>query len=566
VGEQESIIRRLVVGLLAVGVLFMACVVPARAETAAVRIATTQRSGGDLPLTARAPRVFQLAAVRLTGSAHVELRARQADGTWTRWLEASMEAPTWTGPATAVQLRRGGRGAVGRVRLSFISSPPVEVAPPPAVARADRPQIITRAGWKADEGMRRDDPEIAPVLKMIHVHHTDTASSYSCSDSARIVRGIYAYHVRTNGWDDIGYNFLVDRCGRIFEGRWGGVATAVVGAHARGFNTGSAGIAVIGDFTSAPPPKAARRALRSLIAWRLDVAHVDPTKMTTMVTSGNERYRPGARVRLRTVSGHRDTGATACPGAALYALLPRLAEGARKIGLPKIYSPNVERVMRRVSPGEVAPMRFRARLSHVASWKLTLRGPAGIIATKTGRGDSVSWEWSGKAPVLPGGSYRWTLSSPGARPVSWPVGVLKPWGVGGAPVAVDGETITAGGVASLQAGDGDVLEVDGTPSRFWTTNHVQLTQRQWQAAGEVGGSFTMMNGGADATVEIWDYGAGRWVGAGTCSVVANHRCQAMRSKAGGTFGQWSGGIVTVRVRVTYPGPVRVDSSRAVIRE
>jgi hypothetical protein len=400
----------------------------------------------------------------------------------------------------------------------------------------------------------------------VFVHHTDTASIYSCRDSAAIVRGIYAYHVKTNGWDDIGYNFLIDRCGNVFEGRWGGMAKPVVGAHARGFNTGSSGIAVIGNFTSAPPTKDARRALRNLIAWRLDVAHVDPTQKTLMVTTGNERYPPGARVILRTVSGHRDTGATSCPGGALYALLPRIAEGARRTGLPKIYSPFSERVLRRTSPGSVPPQRFRARLSHVASWTASVRGPTGVLATHTGRGDHVDWTWKGTAAVLPSGTYRWTLTSPGARSLSWPIGDLKPWVVAGAPVTVDGATITAGNVNSLQAKDGDLLHVDGTPSSFWTTNRVELTSAQWNAAGYVGGSFTMTSGGAQATVEIWDYASSQWVLAGRCDVVADRSCLVLRTKTGGTFGQLSGGLVEMRVRVAYPQAMAVESSRAVIHE
>jgi N-acetylmuramoyl-L-alanine amidase-like protein len=567
VGEQEAIIRRLVVALLAPAAFMPAHVDLAHARTAAVRIALERTDGSRLPQAVRSPWTFQLVGVRSRGDGALELRARRIDGRWTRWVGASQEAPTWTGAATTVQLRRSGPGAVGRIRVSFISSPPVEtVTESPTLARPDRPAIITRAGWKADESIRRDDPEIAPALKMAYVHHTATASRYSCRDSARIVRGIYAYHVKTNGWDDIGYNFLVDRCGQVFEGRWGGIATPVVGAHARGFNTGSVGISVIGDFTSSPPTLSARRALRNLIAWRLDVAHVDPTKRTVMVTSGNERFPPGARVRLRTVSGHRDTGATSCPGAALYGLLRRIAEGARRTGLPKIYSPQVERDFRRISPGSVRPVHFKARLSHVADWTLTVRGPTGIVATRKGRGDRVEWLWKGAAALLPSGSYRWTLASPGARSVSWPIGDLGPWAVAGVPLTVDGSTITGGDVGSLQAKDGDTLQVDGTPSSFWTTNRVELTNRQWHAAGHVGGSFTMSTGGHQATIEIWDFAAGTWVLAGHCNVVANRSCLVLRPNTGGTFGQWSGGSAAIRVRVSYPQPMAVESSRAVIRE
>src|SRR5437870_7834653 len=99
--------------------------------------------------------------------------------------------------------------------------------------------------------------------------------------------GIEIYHVKGNGWNDIGYNFLVDRYGQVFEGRYGGVDRNVVGAHAEGFNTGSVGVAVIGTFESSGITPAARAALVSLLAWRLDVAHVDPLSTLNFLSGGN---------------------------------------------------------------------------------------------------------------------------------------------------------------------------------------------------------------------------------------------------------------------------------------
>jgi hypothetical protein len=575
VGEQATYIRWFCLALLACAALLLAGAARAEAQTAPVMIATKRIDAASLPVTARAPWSFQLAGVLWSGTARLEVRARRLNGRWTQWVPATTEAPAWMGASSELQLRRAGPGKVSGIRLSFISSPPVGVEPaPPMSARAraaasvgaPEPPIISRSRWKADESIRRDNPEIAPGLKMIYVHHTDTASVYSCHDSARIVRGIYVYHVKTNGWDDIGYNFLIDRCGQIFEGRWGGVGKPVVGAHARGFNTGSSGIAMIGTFNSAPPTKPARRALRDLIAWRLDVAHVDPEGRTMMVTSGNERFPPGARVWLRTVSGHRDTGATACPGSALYALLPRFAHGASLRGQPKIFSPQVERVMERLSPSTVAPMRFRARITRPASWTLAVRGPDGIVAMRTGEGTTVNWEWDGRAPVLPAGSYRWTLTSPGARSVSWPIGELGSWGKAGLPETVAGQTITSGDARSLQEPDGNLLQVDGTPSSFRATTTVGISKGAWLAAGQVGGSVRMTTGGDTATIEIWDFAGNRWVTAGTCRAVASQPCAVTRSTAGGTFGHWTGAGVTVRMRVTYPGPMSVDTAHSIILE
>ncbi len=122
------------------------------------------------------------------------------------------------------------------------------------------------------------------------------------------MKGIQLYHVRGNGWNDIGYNFLVDRFGTVYEGRYGGIERAVVGAHARGFNTGSVGVALLGTYSGAAPTKAAQDALTSLLAWRLDLAHVDPLGMQNVISGGSERWRAEVPVLLRAVSGHRDTG------------------------------------------------------------------------------------------------------------------------------------------------------------------------------------------------------------------------------------------------------------------
>jgi hypothetical protein len=537
---------------------------PAMAASGGVRIANVTRQRVSSPLTLHGPWRFQMIGLRWRGSGQVELRAALGRA-WTRWLPGSQEAPAWVGAADRVQLRRAGPGPVHRLRVSFIDTPPQPAAghrPMPATAL--RPAIVTRAGWGANEALRRGPPEYAPALKMVFVHHTDTASVYPCSDSARIVRGIYAYHVLANGWNDIGYNFLIDRCGHVFEGRYGGVTKPVVGAHARGFNTGSAGIAMIGTFTSTPPTRPARRSLRELIAWRLDLAHVDPTAKVLMTTAtGNERFPPGTRLRLRAVSGHRDTGATSCPGAALYRRLPRIAASARRIGLPKIFHPRVKGSLKRLGQDGVAPIRFRATLSAAADWTLTVRGPDGVVATHNGHGDAVDWTWPGTVSLLPGGAYRWTLATRGARPVRLPLGSLPDWGVAGLPVAVSGD-IASGGVADLLASDGQVLVTGGAPSQFVTIDQVDLIQAQFAAATVVGASLRTVAGDQLVTIELWDYAVSSWVRAGTCRALADHRCEVSMPVSQGQFGQWRPGAsaIEMRVRYTAAGPMTADRARS----
>ncbi len=181
-----------------------------------------------------------------------------------------------------------------------------------------RPRIITRAGWGADEQLRDEDSEFTDDISAIFVHHTATGNDYECSDSPSVIRGIYRYHVKSSGWRDIGYNFLVDKCGNIYEGRSGGVSKAVFGAHTLGFNEHTMGIAVLGDYSEEEPSREALSAVARLAAWKLGIYGRDPEGMTSLVSGGSNRYPKGTQVRMNVISGHRDGFATQCPGTRLY--------------------------------------------------------------------------------------------------------------------------------------------------------------------------------------------------------------------------------------------------------
>ena len=181
-----------------------------------------------------------------------------------------------------------------------------------------RPRIVTRRGWGADEKLREKKFVYTRNVKAAFVHHTDTGNGYKCSQAASVIRGIYRYHVKSMGWRDIGYNFLVDKCGTIYEGRAGGVAKPVLGAHTLGFNTKSMGIAVLGSFGSAKPPAAAVKAIARLTAWKLGIWGGNPSGKTYLKSGGGNLYRKGKNVRLNVISGHRDGFATDCPGLQLY--------------------------------------------------------------------------------------------------------------------------------------------------------------------------------------------------------------------------------------------------------
>ncbi|MEV0280970.1 peptidoglycan recognition protein [Streptomyces sp. NPDC050610] len=181
-----------------------------------------------------------------------------------------------------------------------------------------RPRIVTRSGWGANERLRERRFRYTKTVKAAFVHHSATGNNYRCSQAPRVIRGIYRYHVKSSGWRDIGYNFLIDKCGTVYEGRAGGVAKPVMGAHTLGFNSNSMGIAVLGTFAHANPPTAAVKAVARLTAWKLGLYGANPRGTTRLVSGGGNRFKKGARVKLHVISGHRDGFATECPGSQLY--------------------------------------------------------------------------------------------------------------------------------------------------------------------------------------------------------------------------------------------------------
>jgi flagellar hook assembly protein FlgD len=379
---------------------------------------------GERSLSAVTPASpFQLVGIHWQGSGRLELRIRTARG-WSAWRAVRADgedtpdatsrearamhgwrlgAPVWVGRGEELEVRAIGH--VARARALTVRSP-VSKVPLRTVAAAGLPRIVPRSGWQADESIVRAKPQYADALRMAYVHHTAGTNGYTRLQAPAIVRAIELYHVKGNGWNDIGYNALVDRFGTVYEGRAGGVDRNVVGAHAKGFNTGSFGIAVMGDFRTADPPAAAVDALVKTLAWRLDLGHVDPLGTFNGISSGNERFGPGIPVFLRAVSGHRDTGLTTCPGQKLYDLIPGIAKRVAALGLPKLYAPAV-------AADESGGTRFTARLSSALPWTVRITDPAGTeLGRGEGTGTTVDWTWLSDGPVAAG--TRWEISSPGA--------------------------------------------------------------------------------------------------------------------------------------------------------
>ncbi|TCR22020.1 peptidoglycan recognition protein [Streptomyces sp. BK205] len=204
---------------------------------------------------------------------------------------------------------------------------------------ADRPHIVPRSVWARGDGEANTAARTPPAPRYddkvvaVFIHHTDSPNTYDCADAPRIIRYLAAGQTGNRDWDDIGYNFLVDRCGTIYEGRAGGVDRAVTGAHTQGFNHRTAGIAALGTFTAGVPvPSAMTDAIAALVAWKLGLAGIDP-RATVRLTSSNShsRYPAGTTARLPALAGHKDGYMTTCPGAALSARLPEIRQAAARL-------------------------------------------------------------------------------------------------------------------------------------------------------------------------------------------------------------------------------------------
>jgi putative cell wall-binding protein len=268
---------------------------------------------------------------------------------------------------------------------------------------------------------------VNPSVRAIVLHHTDTSTAYTPEQAFAQVRSLYAFHTKVRGWNDVGYNFIVDRYGRVFEGRRGSITQAVMGAHAGGFNAQTLGIAVLGTFSRSPLPTAVERALVPLVAWKSTEYGVNPAGRTTLTSAGGSytRYAAGTRVPVYGLIGHRDVDSTECPGDAAYLRLPALRARAAALMVPDLVAPSLAG-----GPTTVAgrPVAFTATIPTRQRWWLTVTRMCGgtpvrvVSGTSTGR-IAASWDLRDAAghPV-PAGPYRVTVIS------SSPVGAAPPFG------------------------------------------------------------------------------------------------------------------------------------------
>jgi hypothetical protein len=231
-------------------------------------------------------------------------------------------------PARFVQYSaatQGGTGAASSLDLFRLTAVNTLDASDDGIFRAQAVNgitIVPRAGWSANEKLRfdKDNKEIWPpeyrAIKKVIVHHTVTRDPET--DPRATLRAIYQYHAVSRGWGDIGYNFLIDQQGTIYEGRFGG--DRVVGGHALQYNWGSIGIAILGNYSDHTIPDAVRSSLIALIHAKAN--DLDPIGKGFFIDRDN----------VMNISGHRGVLNTSCPGDGFY---PHLDNIRRELkGLP----------------------------------------------------------------------------------------------------------------------------------------------------------------------------------------------------------------------------------------
>ncbi|MEU4428194.1 N-acetylmuramoyl-L-alanine amidase [Actinoplanes sp. NPDC024001] len=235
--------------------------------------------------------------------------------------EAPVQAPPPAKPPAAATSTTTTKPAT----TTSATTKPTTVLPVPTSTvpiKAQFPSYYSRKSWSADETIVKS-VSLASEVKVVFLHHTAhtaKANDYECADAPAIIRAIQSYDVKVDGFSDIGYNYLVDKCGRLYEGRRGGVENAVVPAAIIGFNSGYAHVAVIGNYDTAASNTAIERVVAQLAAARLGKYGYNATSKATVKAGATHGGRTaGERVTLNRLSGHRDAHATACPGKNLYA-------------------------------------------------------------------------------------------------------------------------------------------------------------------------------------------------------------------------------------------------------
>jgi len=404
------------------------------------------------------------AAERFEPSTRIVVRVRQ-DGAWLPWMEVPVSdhlpdpdteegqraryatEPIVTDGADGIQVRidTPSGDVPADTDLTLIDSPerPEDGAlaseGPASVAQASvaRPTIITRAQWGADESLRRGTTSYSDTIKVAFVHHVVSTNDYTPAQAAQQMRNIYSWFTEGIKVNDFGYNFMVDRFGRIYEGRAGGVNRPVIGAHTSGFNAETFAVSFLGNADTlnpnAPTKEKILDAMSDLIAWKFDLHDVNPLGSAVLTSAGpgpgqgtTSLYWPGEKVTSKTIAGHGDIGATSCPGEFLKPSLDhiRLAVSARQGR--NFYPPSISGDG--VSWGSGGDITLNPRSNGQMSATLVVSNACGdpvrTMNASTDTAATVPFTWDlrdDKGKAVPPGRYTFEIAatSNGARLFPW---------------------------------------------------------------------------------------------------------------------------------------------------
>jgi hypothetical protein len=502
----------------------------------------------------------------------VLVRTHSSDG-WSSWQALDPVADTidptvstgqragtgalWVGDSDGVQARVdlvSGDAPTG-LRLELIdpgtSAADAGIGATPAgsaAAVASQPRIYSRASWGADERRVRANPTYMATVQAGVIHHTTDTNNYRSSQVPAMIRADYAYHLSL-GWNDIGYNFLVDRYGRIWEGRRGGIAAAVMGAHAGGFNTNTFGVAAIGNLETGRPTSAMISGLAQLFAWKLDINYRDPFGRTVLTAGrfSGSRYSAGRKVSLPVIMGHRDVGYTACPGRYLYPYIHRIRIAAASIMKAEIMNPVLTSISGSMGQGTTvragtvtaqyykltvvdcygnavrtaATGRTSGRTGFTAAWDGRVNGSSarpGVyglrVDSASSAGPARSWssEYMVYPPAVPAASAGSVTSGQGGFVAVTPTRLLDtrsgsdlPIGPGGrVDVPVLGEAgIPSTGTTAVVLNVSAVCPSQGTYTRVWPTGQTEPASSNLNTPSRAARTTTVVSSvGADGKVSL----------------------------------------------------------------
>ncbi len=348
-----------------------------------------------------------LAAVGITWEkgtgvgSQVQYRALKGDA-WGEWTNVTVDTSSGPDESAAGSVTRVGSELImlsgaSKVQARVLGGPAqVPVDPEvtvidPGVSEADkapeqqpagaahaavvRPQILSRAQWGADETWRTGRP-MSNTVKGVIIHHTADTNNYTRDQVPGMMRSMYRYATKTLGWDDIAYNYVIDRWGRIWQGRaWLYPEQPVFPAAHLSNNDRAMGVSMLGNYESEVLSTPARKSLERIIGWAATQYGFDPSGRMLIYNNktAREEWMP-------TITGHRDNYFTACPGANLYPLIPSIRANVRKLVAGSggaVTPPPAPRVPAGALDRDVDGMNDSDILGRDASGRLTLASPTG---------------------------------------------------------------------------------------------------------------------------------------------------------------------------------------------